>query len=338
MKILIVRQSEHNEITPLSVIQRGYGATETCFIYLAKSLAKNHQVRVCCPCEDIPYLYYENMRFVKFKDFGQVQNLSKEYEPDCVIVVANPSILSKVDFKTKTVFWQHNHPLELKYPIEDLLNKGIKVVMPSPQAGEVARRHYKNDSINGIYNGVRTYIFKDTNLKREKNKIVYSGSFVRAKGLIEVLKAAQVLKDYKFYLCGGFDLYGVVDVEYRRECMNLASDNVIFKHNLAPQKLSDEINEAELCICNPIVGNKEVCCVSMLESMSCNTPCLIGHNEILEKITENRAFCFKNKLVDAIQDVFANKNKNEITKQGHDWVKSLAWEKVVLEWNSFLEK
>jgi glycosyltransferase involved in cell wall biosynthesis len=338
MRILFLRQSEHKSITPEKVLEKGYGATETCFVYLARALSKNHEVKVCCPCQE--QRTYDDVEYIHFKDYGQVYELTKKFLPHFLIVVANPSILLKLKFNTKVIFWQHNHPLELKFPVNTLLDRGLCVVMPSPEAAFVANRAYKDTRILGIYNGVRTEIFNDRLEYRDSETILYSGSFVRAKGLLELLRAAKELKQLKFRLCGGFDLYGTVDELYKKECLELATENVEFLGNLKADELSQELNKASLCICNPIVGNKEVCCVSMLESMACRTPVLIGHNEIVEKIVAQGGFVALKKLSYEIQKVMSNRDEllNK-SVQGRDWVhQNLSWEKIAEEWNSLFER
>jgi glycosyltransferase involved in cell wall biosynthesis len=317
MNILFFRESEIKDIHAPAL-----GATETCVTELAKALP--HNVAVICPCTS---KVQDNVQYVNHKDYISSVEFMKNFYPDIVIIAGNPKILFYgIKFSCNLIFWQQNHPDEMSYPIKELK---CKIVFPSPEAAEYAKTVYNNKNIFGIYSGVRD-VFKPSQ-EKEKNSICYVGSLVRTKGVLEVLKAAAQLKQYKFYICGSFDMYGYRDLEYERACLSIKSENIFYLGALSPTELANRISKSELCIVNPLVDNKETCCVSALESMACGTPVIAGKS-LIEPIINHGGICTVN-LVQSIQELMQNSELlKQLAENGKKWVSELSWSKVALEW------
>ena len=332
MKIIFFRETEVKDI--LAPI--GLGATETCVIELARELAKDNFVKVICPCTSG---IYDNVQYYNHVDYVNSVKFMIDFGPDIVIIVGNPKILFyKIKFSCKVIFWQHNHPDEMSFNIQELLQdrQNLKIVFPSYESAEYASKVYQYE-IFGIYNGVRDIFSKFRNIDKEKNSICYVGAFARTKGVLEVLKIAIQLPEYRFYICGSFDMYGYHDYEYEKVCKEIISDNIVFTGALKPVELAKRISSSELCIVNPIVGNKETCCVSALESMLAGTPVIAGGNSIIESIINHGGICYNTNLAESITQLMQNKEKRQqLSESGFKWASQLSWQNVASQWSNFL--
>lgn len=344
MKIFFFRETELNCIDSKVIRERGVGATEHCFISLAETLSKLNDVYVCCPCG---ITTYENVRYINFKDYCQVIQNINLIKPDVIIIVGNPKILfhEKNYGSARIIFWQHNHPDEVKhFPIKSLLeNIDLKIVFPSLEARDFARIYYKNfEKIFGIYNGIRQIFFEKANNQKEEGKIIYNGSLVRSKGLLELLNVVNRLRKYSFYICGGFEVYGgKIDKQYLTSCEALMAraKNIFFMGLLNVNDLAEQISSSELCIANPIVGNKETFCCGAVEAMATNTLVLTGYGDIINPIISRGGFYYENNLKLAIETIMTNeKLRFEKSNNGQEWVKQLTWHKITNQWQAFLEE
>lgn len=340
MKIFIFRESEIKDLNPIILKEIGLGGTETSFLLLSISLSKNNKIKVCCPTKT--NYKEDNLEYINFLNYNQVFNEIEDFKPDFLIVVGNPNILFKNKFeKYKVIFWQHNHPLEIKhFPVNSLFSRdNLKVVFPSPEAAEFSKKYYNNfNKIFGIYNSIRDEFINSNKSKKIKNKICYISSFSRAKGLLEFLNSSKNLKEFDLYAIGDFDLYGDFDSKFSFECENLFEENNVRRlGKLKSEELAKEISSSELCIVNPIIGNKETCCICALESISVGTPVVAGGKSIIDPIIEKCGISNINNLEDTIKKFMNEKEKREqIVKNSETWIKQFSKENISLIWEKFL--
>lgn len=331
MKILFFRETECRDLNPILASKIGMGATETCVISLAEELAKTNEIKVVCPCTAG---FYEKVEYINFKSYLEILIILEFWKPDVFIVVGNPSIIFQhlKNIKSKIIFWQHNHPLEmLRFNMKILFENNIRVVLPSIEAADNASDLYKYKT-HGIYNGVRK-VFFNTSEKKIKNKIAYSGSFIRTKGLYELLKVAHKIPECSINLCGSFNMYGYEDTEYKNGCELLINQkNINILGALGPQFLAKELSSAELVICNP-QANKETCCVSALEAMACGTAVLSSENSIIAPIIKKGGKTFTNNHLDLeIKALMTEDTKIKLAESGKNFVSNLSWDKISLQW------
>jgi glycosyltransferase involved in cell wall biosynthesis len=341
MKILFLRESELKNINPIVAETTGLGATETCFIELTRELSKFYEVKVVCPCSDRKY--YESVEYIPFRDYGQVKDLIiKHYQPDRFIVIGNPTILFHRAFKgINAIFWQHNHPLEMKhFPINELIDRGVYVIFPSNEAANFAKTFYKKKDIFGIYNGIREDFFKTQNIEKEKKRIVYVGALVKTKGVYELLKITKLMPDFAFHICGDFGMHigKSEDKDFEKLCKGAAGPNVIFHGALDKQKLIEQISLSEICIVNPMIANKEVFCVSAFEAMALSTPVIIGGLSVIEPLIVNGGISYIRHLDQEIRKLSEDEQKRKIlAESGKQFASNFTWPKVAQEWKEFLD-
>jgi len=339
MKILFFRESESDNINPKVIKEKGFGATETSFVLLAQELSKKNEVKVICPNNE--NLWFDNVEYIPFKNYNDVIEYSKNFKTDVFIVVANPKILLNffIDVK-QIIFWHHNHPLTVKhFNIISLFKKYpfIKFVFPSPEACELGKLYYQlHENFFGIYNGVRNDIFKPN--KKQKGRIVFNGSLTRVQGANELIKASIFLKQYEIIICSGFDLYVVEDKEYKKACeQELEKNSLTITGSLNPYKLSEYVSSAEICIVNPLINNKETCCVSALESMACKTFVIAGGRSTIDPIIKHGGFSYIENLVKTIEYFMGDyETREKIAENGYNWVQNLSWEKIALKWEKII--
>jgi glycosyltransferase involved in cell wall biosynthesis len=338
LKILIFRETELKELSPDVMNKQGMAGTENSVICLAQELSKYYTVKVCCPGL---HKFYDSVEYISYSSYAEVFLICSMFKPDVLIASGNPNILFKMNFNVnKIIFWQQNHPLELlgRFNIKELLAKNISIVAPSPEAAEYYNKFYELKSIRGIYNGVRNEFFEVKNVIR-KEQILYVGSFTRAKGLNKVIEAAKDLKEIQFKLCGSFDLYGFVDIEYKNYCLNEAKNlnNIEFIGSLNAQKLSEKLYESKFCIVNPLIGNHETCCVSALEAIVCKSLVITGSESITDKIFFNKGILVEKDLVSTIKSTIKN-NFYECVANTKQFIDNLKWDKIALIWKDYLEQ
>ncbi len=345
MKIAFIRESEVKDLNPDIAKTEPLSATETGFIHLADELSVYHEVKVFCPTiRNTTYVNKGTVEYIPLsstkKSIGVERHISaklSDFYPDVVIVVGNPRFLMLpfLDEYNK-IFWMHNHPLEM-----DKYNKFINqaghedqftIVTPSKEAAEFAQNFYHNPCIKGLYPGVRD-VFFDRYEKKEKNKILYVGPLSPSKGALEFLKAAVTLKQYKFYVCGCYDMYGYAVPGYKEACEQYRGAHITYLGGLGPEDLAREMASAELCVVNPIVGNLETCSVSALEAMAAGTPVLSGGKSLITPIIEKGGKCYRGSLSKAIRDIMSN---NALIPDAREWVKNFTFEHIALQWNRLL--
>jgi len=340
VKIIFFRQAELKSISPETDSVSGLGATETCFINLAANLSKYHTIKVYCPCKAG---IYSGVEYIPYTSYTGFIDQCEMFQPDFAIIVGNPLILFKPVHlnKWKYIFWQHNHPLEMKhFPISDLLTKRkIPIVFPSTEAKKYAQKYYKQDTnIFGIYNGVRDEFFVDKNVQRVPNSIMYLGALYRSKGVLELLKIAKELPEYYFNICGGFDMYGDENDEFKDECLSLCGNNVNILGSLNKNEVSIELQKSELCIVNPKIGNLETCCVCALEAMASRTPVISGGKSIIDTIIAHGGVPCVSILSKCIKNLMGNQNtRKSFAEEGYSWVSNLTWDKIALQWWELLD-
>jgi len=344
MKILFFRESEQKELNP-DVIDEGFGATENTLIYSAEYLSRidNYEVKVCCPCSKRKY--YNKVEYIPHTNYKNFISEMDKFQPAFIVVLGNPKIISYCDLDN-FIFWQHNHPLEMKsWDIPKILNKVKRIVFPSYSSCEYARSYYKNEEkIVGIYNGIRQQFLQERNIERKENKILYVGSFVWNKGLLELLKISHLLSDYEIEICGDFDMYGkqFVDQKFKNTCLELIKkNNIIFNGKLSTEELAKKLRETTICVVNPWVGNLETCCLSGLEAMASGAPVVVGGKSLIGSIMENGGVVCKeqDQLAETIINLMKDKNKRDkLSKSGHQWARHLTWDYLATRWNDLFRR
>lgn len=350
MKIVFIRESEIKDLNPSIAKTSALGATESCFIQLTQELSNYHQVKVFCPCSEQKDYITKHGTTVEFIPLETELNLSlyvHQFNPDIIIVVANPHyIFCPFLEKFKKIFWQQNHPLEMNKnsrfvrEISIIENRAFTVVMPSNESKKYAQDHYQNPNIHGIYNGVRDIFFEQLVIEKIKNKIIFVGSLVPSKGVLELLKAIHTLNQYEFNICGSFDMYGYSIPVYKDACDLYKGSHIKYLGGLSAKELAHEMASAELCIVNPIVGNLETCCVSALESMSVGTPVIAGGDSIIEPIIAHGGIIHKGNLADTIENLMKNPEKRkELSESGKKWTReNVSYDKIIFKWMEILNK
>jgi len=343
MKILFFRESEIKDLNPDVLKNKGLGGTESSFILLAQGLSQYNEVKVYCPC--IFRKKYEKVEYISFLDYSDFIVQIEKFLPDIIIIVGNPTILFKPVFEQRTnkfkiIFWQHNHPEEMKaFPIQNLLRrKNVEIIFPSIEASDYAKKIYNNDSkIFGIYNPIRQEFLEQKYIKKIKNKICYLSSFSKNKGLFEFLSICKDLKEYQINLLGDFNIYGKIDKDYFNKCSLLLTENIILKGNLSPDNVVYELASSEICIANPIIGNKETCCMVVLESMVLGVPVIAGGKSLIDSIVSHGGISYTKDLANCIKKLMQDLNKKEVlSKSGKEWAQQFSIEKVSQKWNEFL--
>jgi glycosyltransferase involved in cell wall biosynthesis len=347
MKILFIRETELPELSPKIMAEKGLAGTENSVVCLAEELSKEHTVKVYCPVPE--KTWYGKVEYRPLTSRGEISIFSAMFNPDIIIVAGNPTILFTDSLiSKKLIFWQQNHPSELegRFNIKELLMKPwLTVIAPSPEASEFYRNYYKTSfpqRIQGIYNGVRSEFFEATG-NPEKGHITYCGSFTRAKGLSIVLEAAKRLPEYRFNLCGSFDLYGFRDTPYENLCKALAegSTNITFAGSLNGEKLAEAMSTSELCIVNPLTLNHETCCVSALEAMATGTPVVAGHSLIIDPIIARGGIPYDGTfealvtLIRALMNDPASRRK--LGYSGRKFAGTLTWPEIGKQWVNLFE-
>ena len=341
MKIFFFRESEQKDINPNIIDTKGYGATDITLVHLAQHLSKIHQVKVYCPTSERKF--YGDVEYIPYNDYGGFIIECREFEPDVIVVTGNPSIVSRNFINGKhIIFWQKNHPDEMKYfSIPQIIKERRvgKIVFSSDVAAEFAQNFYGNkEMITGIYNGIRDVFYEDNSVEKIENRIIYVGSFAKNKGLLQVLKVAKYLKNFNIEICGSFDMYGTIDERFRNECQQYIKDNVFYSgKSFGASELALKMQQSQLSLVNPMVGNKETCCVSALESMACGLPVVGGGNSLLDKILpKGGGITYTDSLLEKIEE--AIKRKDELTARGKQWTSQLRWEKIIPQWEKVFEE
>ncbi len=337
MKILFFRETELKQLNPAIMASQGLAGTENSLICLAQELSKNHTVKVIAP--QYRKQFFQSVEYIPFQSYAEVLIQKMLFNPDVLIVSGNPSILFENKLGVlKIIFWQQNHPKELegRFDISFLLQHNIQIIAPSPEAAIYYNKFYNTNKIIGIYNGVRPEFFNQSK-KPIANKITYCGSFTRAKGLYEVLKSAQQLPEYQFYLCGSYDLYGFVDTAYKKLCQDIIEDNTHFLGSLPADKLAKEFSTSSLCIANPLSSNNETCCISALEAMVVGVPVIAGSSEILDSIVSKGGMTTKN-LTETIKKFMylQSKHNSYPIYDNKKFIDSLAWSSISQQWEKIL--
>jgi glycosyltransferase involved in cell wall biosynthesis len=333
LKILFFRETELQELNPDVMKKRGLAGTEKSLISLAQELSKFHTVKVIAPQRK--QCFYENVEYIPFQSYAEVLVHALIFEPDILIVVANPSILFDFNFECKTIFWHQNHPEELLDSfLMDLLIDNPLVIAPSPEAAEYYNKFYHTDKIIGIYNGVQENFFNRIH-DPVKNKIVYCGAFYPTKGLNIFLQASKKLPELNFFCCGSFDLYGnISNTAFETYCKSIADDskNVYFLGNLTNENLANCLSTAAMCVVNPLVDNKETCCCSALEAIVVGAPVISGDSEILNKIVKHGGTPTKD-LPKTILEVLSDQRTYDNKYDNKDFIENLRWSKITTQWN-----
>jgi len=335
MKIFIFRETELKNLTPEVIENKGVGGTDSCTVSLASEFAKNgHIVQVSCPCS---YGFYDNVEYIPFTSYGLVRLQIGTFDPDILIVSGNPQIFLDGPFNVKKIFfWHHNHPDELgRFPMHEILRIPKMIyVFPSIESAEFGKWYYKSDRIAGVYNGIRSCFFNTTKIKK-KDEIVYVGSLTRAKGVLELLKVKEKIP-WPVRICGGFDMYGFVDESYKKYCEPYLKD-IEMMGTLPPKELASVVARAQLCIVNPLIGNKETCCISALEAMAVGTCVVAGGNSLIDPIIHRGGVTYLNDIPTIISDLMRMGDvRDNLAIQGKKWVKNITWGNVAKRWEELL--
>jgi len=346
MKIFVFRETQHNDLTPEFAENNGMGGTDHVTLSFVEYLSEYCEVKLCC--NTIERKYWNKVEFIPFQSHIQVCNEISNFQPNKVIVVGNPKLIydKNYKFQDKTIFWQHNHPDEMRqFNIKVmLLDKGINIVLPSPEAAEYCKKHYGNyENIFGIYNGIRDEFFVKYNIERRNNVVAYVGCLTKQKGLWEFLAAAKQLPQYKFEIYGDFDLYGenTTDEQFKKDCKEIIerNSNISLMGKFSSKELTKHIQTVNLVIANPNVGNKETCCLSALEAMVTGTPVIVGGNAIIDPIVSRGGIPYKGNLADEIVKLISNREKmNNLGQTGLEFARTLNWNTIIKQWVEFLER
>ena len=344
--VFVFRECEHENLDQDFAKNSGMGATDHVALSFVDYLSKFYTVKMCCPTKT--RRYFDKVEFIPFSSYEQVCDEIVRIKPDVVIVVANPKLIYHKDytFYHKTIFWQHNHPDEMKhFNIKQMiLSKSIKIVLPSLEAANFCKNYYENDNqIFGIYNGIRKEFFVKKNVKKREFVIAYIGCLTKQKGLYEFLHAAKSLPQFKFEIFGSFDLYGkgTVDEDFKKVCEDIinSTTNITLQGAFSAQQLSERIQTVDLVIANPNVGNKETCCLSALEAMATGTPVIAGGNSIIDSIVSQGGIAYTDSLEKSILRLISDREKmKQMSESCLIYTKSFDWDSIALQWVDFLQK
>lgn len=350
-RIFIFRECEHKDLSPEFALKNGMGGTENVFLSFIENLKNNFEIKVNCPCKSRKN-FFENVEFIPFENYSFTCKEIENYNPDIIIVVANPKLIysSNYKFKEKTIFWQHNHPEEMKsFNIKSLiLEKNINIVFPTQEAADFSKRFYNFDkNIYGINNYIRKEFFIELERKKEKikNNVAFLGCLCRAKGFLSFLKAVLELKEINFFVFGSFNLYGenTEDKKFKLECEEILSkiNNLIMLGNLNLNEIIDNLKNIDIVIANPNYSNKETCCLSALEPMCLGIPVITGAKSIVEKNMLNGSIlCDDKDLKEKILYLLNNnQKKEELSNNGKKFVReNFNSQKISNKWIEFLSK
>lgn len=173
----------------------------------------------------------------------------------------------------------------------------INVLTPAFEKALIAKKNIKPDRISMIPNGADLDIFKPgdiNNWVREKHDlsnsfvVTYVGAHGVANHLIQLMEAAQLLKDHKdvkIMLVGD----GMQKKMLREKAKELQLENVVFVDSVSKEKIVDYVAASNVCtaVLKKVDTFKTVYPNKVFDYMSAKRPIILGIDGVARELVEN---------------------------------------------------
>lgn len=238
--------------------------------------------------------------------------------------------------KPKKIITMHgceylNKNLLYKLFAKSAYKKADAIISPSHWMKEYVKKKYGYDS-RVISNGIDTLKFNILkNIKKEKDIVLFIGRLIKLKGVIELLRAAQELKDYEFWFVGKGPL---------RKLLTLPNAKYLGYFN-DDDKLIKLYNKATMCV---FPSYKENFPVVGLEALACGKATIAtktGFSEIITNGLDGVLIKPKNhkELKSAIVRLMKSPRlRQKLEKNARKKALTYGWNKIIREYYDVYKK
>ena len=181
--------------------------------------------------------------------------------------------------------------------------------------------------------------FKNIKNKTEKNKFVYTGSFIEGKGIELIIELAKYFKKYRFYLYGNINTFPEKLLDRKKKLKNIVVNDYINYGKIPHVLKSAEFllmpypKKIGVLIKN-INVNKYISPLKMFEYLASKKIIFASYNNAYKHILKNNYNSIlitpekKNKWIRVIKKVITNKKKYSFLKTNASLTaKKYTWEK-----------
>ena len=264
-----------------SIEKEGLGGSESALIYITRELAKSgYKIKVFTNC-DKPGVY-SGVEYCDLTDFYIYKTYNRINKLISVRSLRPFEIGVNADYKA---FWVHDNPnVELTPEIIEGLNKIITISNWQKQVW-MEEFGIPEDKIITIQNGIDLDLFKNKNIVRKNNKLIYTCQPQRGlEPLLEMFsKIREKRSDIELHL-----------LWYESDSSNFKYDNFIkgneqsgifFHGSVNKTKLAEELLSAKLFVYPAHVI--ENFCIAVIEAQAAGTPVISSDLGAMPETIEN---------------------------------------------------
>ncbi|MBS3072931.1 glycosyltransferase family 4 protein [Candidatus Pacearchaeota archaeon] len=224
----------------------------------------------------------------------------------------------------------HRYKILNKIFLGNALRESEKIVSVSKKKIKGLSKRYMKKTIV-IPNGIDTKFFRPLeNIEQRKNVILFTGRFIKMKGVMEILSTAKELPQYEFWFAGQGKLAKLINLPNTKN-LGLKSKKELVKL----------YNQATICVAPSYwEGFSNV----GLEVTACKRALIATQEAFSEYITDKKngilipakdEVALKNAIVDLMTN---EKKRKEIEKNAREKALKYSWEDVSKKWSTLFKK
>ena len=211
------------------------------------------------------------------------------------------------DFKNGFIFSKQIAPVFKKWLIK-CYSLGDVIITPTPYSKRLLEGYGIHKKIYAISNGIELDKFKKDeasgkrfrdkyNLTNEDKVIIGVGLYIERKGIVDFVKLAKRLPEYKFIWFGYSPLSAAT--KEVRDAVNTKLDNLLFAGYVEQKEIVDAMNGCNL-YCFPTLEETEG--IPIIEACACKTPAIIRDIPVFDEWLEDGKNVYKAKDLDEFEE------------------------------------
>ncbi len=224
---------------------------------------------------------------------------------------------------------------------------GDVIITPTPYSKRLLESYGITNKIYPLSNGIDLKNFKRDkklgesfrkiyNYSEDDKVIVGIGLYIERKGIVDFVKLAKRLPEYKFIWFGYSPLEAATKTV--RKAVNTKLDNLVFAGFVDHNMIIEALNGCDLYLF-PTLEETEG--IPILEACACKTPSLIRDIPVFEEWLEDGVNVYKAKDLDEFEEKIKkiiNKELKDVTEEGYKVAKERDIKKIGIKLKEIYEE
>ncbi|WP_200868445.1 glycosyltransferase family 4 protein [Gracilibacillus boraciitolerans] len=208
-------------------------------------------------------------------------------------------------------------------------NHGDIVLTPTDYSKHILDHYRIKRPVYHLSNGIDTEFFKPTggegrqrfrkryHIGEEEKVIISVGHYMERKGILDFIKLAEQMPEYRFYWFGYTNLH-IVPAKIKRAIQNKGGANLYFPGYVSRQELRDAYEGSDVFL---FLTHEETEGIVLLEALAAKIPIVVRDIPIYKKWLKHNHTVYKGKTIDEFSQLckgLLEKQLPNLTANGFD--------------------